>query len=194
MALVLSLLVLIEDFSYLFGNLINFNFTFWFIQYHIVSNIVSLEPSIPTFCILCFSVEPQQTPFCYKIICWKAFQFIGSQCGEICCSFLSVRKAILPSTLQFDCCGCRNAHLSTILFDKSLESIGVDMPWIETMNLLNVSTLFAYKSSWRLGRVKRRSAWVLISTQFRNGNVTMWLKCAKHSSSVMKSPLDKYIL
>ena len=153
--------VLIEDFSYLFGNLINFNFTFWFIQYHIVSNIVSLEPSIPTFCILCFSVEPQQTPFCYKIICWKAFQFIGSQCGEICCSFLSLRKTTLPPSIT----AAAEMHiLSRILFDKSLESVGVDMLWIETMNLLNVSTLFALKSLWSL-------VWVLIWQSLEMG---MW--------------------
>ena len=92
-------------------NFINFDFTFRFTQYHIVLNILSFEPSIPTFCSLCFSVEPWQIPFCYKIICWKDFQFIHSQCGEICCSFLSIRKTILPSTLSFDCCGCRNAHV-----------------------------------------------------------------------------------
>ena len=84
--------------------------------------------------------------------------------------------------------------LSTFLFYRSLESVGVDMPWIETMNLLNISTLFAFKSSWSLVRIRRRSAWILISTQFRNGNVAKWLKYAKHSCPIMKSSLGKYVL
>ena len=124
LALFSSLLALIEDFSYLFGNLINFYFTFCFMQYHIVSNILSLEPSIPTFCILCFSVKPWQI----KLFVGRPFNSLAANVERSVSLFSVSEKPYSFPHCNLTAAAAEMHILSTILFDRSLESVGVDMP------------------------------------------------------------------
>ena len=156
--------------------------------------IFLLEPSIPTFCSFASLLNLNKSLTVTRLFVGSPSNLLTAIIERSVALFSASEKPYSLPHCNLTAEAAEMHILSTFLFYRSLESVGVDMPWIETMNLLNIFTLFAFKSAGSLIRIRRRSAWILISTQFRNGNVTKWLKYAKHSFPIMKSSLGKYVL